>query len=264
MVFFLKKNMNIVAVLLLVVIGLYYTALLCNSKNVIRDRKSKSSKISSQIVPLEERNNIGHGSLLDIKQHNVSPVEEYILLSRNKPVREKSNRSPHKPEYAVDGAFVKTATSVPGCSHTRTGDDYPWLLIDLQHDAVIKRVDLYNRLDCCSERLKNFRIHVSNTDDVNQFLNAPTCEPEFEGNLKNVEVHHVNCNLKGRYVIIYINSTNAILTLCEVEVFGKFVDQCQENTHNCDQNSTCKYNPNGGFTCSEGNNGLKARLEINT
>ena len=55
---------------------------------------------------------------------------------------------PLGPEVAVDG---NTATHLDSksCTHTNT-DTNPWWFVDLQWTRNVYRVDLTNRVDCCS------------------------------------------------------------------------------------------------------------------
>ncbi len=81
-------------------------------------------------------------------------VEITVLLSRGRPATQ-------FPEYM---AQFPASNSVDGnrnsFSHT-TATIGAWLTIDLQSTRPISRVDVYNRIDCCQDQLRNFDILVS-------------------------------------------------------------------------------------------------------
>ena len=48
----------------------------------------------------------------------------------------------------------------------------PWLAIDYGTSVLVKRVEIYNREDCCGERTKNVEVRISNelpTSDSQMF-----------------------------------------------------------------------------------------------
>ena len=77
------------------------------------------------------------------------------------------------------------------------------------------QVVLFNRYDCCSERLSNAQVTIGNSADGKG--NA-VCGKA--GDTKGKKKIEVNCarKLEGRYVTVTV--PNNILTLCEVEVMG--------------------------------------------
>lgn len=63
------------------------------------------------------------------------------------------------PRFAVDG-YTAMHDSSGGFFHTNVGDTAKWLSIDLGTVSVISQLVLYNRMDCCGERLLNAEIRV--------------------------------------------------------------------------------------------------------
>ncbi len=49
-------------------------------------------------------------------------------------------------------------------THTATGDGSPWWEVDLRGTFRLDRIVLWNRLDCCSHRLTDFRVRVLDAD----------------------------------------------------------------------------------------------------
>ena len=77
------------------------------------------------------------------------------------------------------------------------------------------QVILYNRGDCCSERLSNAQVTIGNAAEGNG--NAVCGNAGVTTGKWKIEV---NCakKLEGRYVTVTV--PNNVLTLCEVEVMG--------------------------------------------
>lgn len=103
--------------------------------------------------------------------------------------------------YASNNTFTITHTN---------NEVQPWWQVDLEGSYNIGSIALYNRTDCCSDRLSNFRIEGS-TDGFNftQILNYPGTA----GPLTILDV-----NATTRYVRVRLNGTNA-LSLAEVQVY---------------------------------------------
>ena len=65
--------------------------------------------------------------------------------------------------HAIDG---NTDGNFWDGSNTHTNSEMGWWQVDLGFEATIGRVDIWNRSDCCADRLKNINILLSN-DGVN-------------------------------------------------------------------------------------------------
>ncbi|KAI8498314.1 hypothetical protein Bbelb_242580 [Branchiostoma belcheri] len=63
----------------------------------------------------------------------------------------------------TDGDFESSS-----CSHTKldTGEPYPSWWVDLGQPMQIGRVVIWNRMDCCSDRINDFNIHIGNNTQV--------------------------------------------------------------------------------------------------
>jgi hypothetical protein len=94
---------------------------------------------------------------------------------------------------------------------TRTKEETnPWWTADLGAEKHITGLNVYNRVDCCQDRLSNYEVRIGN--DPNLF-NNPSCPKRYNGE------GSIKCDLRGRYVGIFIEG-KGILNLCEVEFFG--------------------------------------------
>ncbi|MEM7797635.1 MAG: DUF1800 family protein [Chloroflexota bacterium] len=157
-----------------------------------------------------------------------SPIPDGGLnLALGKTVSQSSTINGGMPERAVDGDT--NGTWVEG-SITHTGlDSQPWWQVDLGSDSDaaaqfnIDEIVLYNRTDCCSNRLSNFHIFVSAADmssrSVSELLADSTVWKTEVISPVEEELSSL-INTTGRYVKIQLSGTNNYLSLAEVKVFG--------------------------------------------
>ena len=99
--------------------------------------------------------------------------------------------------------------------------DNLWWYVDLDGSFRIEEVVIWNRLDCCSDRLSGavVRLLTSLSDDGSDFASQITLpdmtgQPQFVWDTSGV----VNTNIVGVY--IFIPDSDAYLSLAEVEVLG--------------------------------------------
>jgi hypothetical protein len=117
-------------------------------------------------------------------------------------------------KYAANGAATNDIT------HTTASQKNPWWQVDLGAVYDIRKIVVWNRRDCCWERLKNFHIMVSespitdNSTSANQFSNGPHAFTQADHASMTIEG-----NKKGRYVRLFING-NGPLSLAELQVFA--------------------------------------------
>jgi hypothetical protein len=108
---------------------------------------------------------------------------------------------------AVDG---NTSGNWSDQSVTHTNyEPQAWWQVDLQSSQAIGTVVLSNRTDCCSDRLSNFNLLVS--DDGSAWQSYP-----YAGTAPAQVTFAVNRT--ARYVKVQLNGTN-VLSLAEVQVF---------------------------------------------
>ncbi|XP_064641227.1 sushi, von Willebrand factor type A, EGF and pentraxin domain-containing protein 1-like [Lineus longissimus] len=125
----------------------------------------------------------------------------------------------------VDGRLSASYWS-GSCTHTAQSTSYrnriwPWWAVDLGTEMSVKRVIITNRYDCCWTRLRNYRIAVEKTRP--NFLYRPSigssCK-DVGSHVRGATTAHVCHNpMDGRYVTVTLKYNNALLTLCEVQVF---------------------------------------------
>ncbi len=130
-------------------------------------------------------------------------------ISERKPATQSSDDQGAVAARAVDG---NPGGALSGSSVSATGNtSKPWWQVDLGAVTPIGRVVLFNRTDCCGDRLSNFDIQVSN-DGVTW-----TPVVYVAGTAPAQSAHTLNAT--GRYVRVQLRGTNA-LNLAEVLVFG--------------------------------------------
>src|ERR1700736_1381848 len=122
---------------------------------------------------------------------------------------------------AVDG---NTDGNFGNGSVTHTNADAnAWWQVDLGTSATITSITIWNRTDCCSDRLNDYWVFVSNTPF------GPTDTPAtLQGRAGTWSIHQIGypnpsttiaVNAAGRYVRVQLSGTNP-LSLAEVQVFG--------------------------------------------
>lgn len=150
------------------------------------------------------------------------------LLSQGKPTKQSSTGWGGKSSLAVDGDHGQVfnsggwSTATARCTHTQSAKNQ-WWRVDLGQEYALRNVNIYNRLDCCSDRLDGFEVWVTNTDKFDD-VNRQKCAFDKVNNYGTAvrkDLFKVDCvNTRGRYVFVVLPRHN-VLTLCEVDVFGR-------------------------------------------
>ncbi|XP_078584680.1 myeloperoxidase-like [Branchiostoma floridae x Branchiostoma japonicum] len=139
-----------------------------------------------------------------------------VNLALGRPTAQLSTSHGGLARRAVDGNTDGDFHS-GSCTHTnRPGNRRPWWRVDLGTAQAIGNVVVFNRQDCCSERLNNFQVHVGDSPRV---AFNPQCggNHAVTGGLAEITV---DCGgLTGRYVGILLPSSQ-YLSLCEVQVYA--------------------------------------------
>jgi hypothetical protein len=119
-------------------------------------------------------------------------------------------------QYAVDD---NTAGIV---SHTNLNAQ-AWWQLDLGNSYWLSRINIWNRTDCCADRLSNFYVFVSDqpfdSSDLNATLNQPGVLAYYiNGQAQTPSIAIIGRS--GRYIRVQLTGTN-YLSLAELEVFGE-------------------------------------------
>lgn len=119
--------------------------------------------------------------------------------------------------------------------HTQR-EDQPWWQVDLTSQSEIHEVLLYNRTDCCQDRLSDFYVFYSDEAfppdaSLTDLLGAESASNNFfEGPVG--EFVRVPIYGEGRHVRIQLTGSNEILHLAEVEIWGCKVTSEETGTGN--------------------------------
>ncbi|HYW74749.1 MAG TPA: discoidin domain-containing protein, partial [Pyrinomonadaceae bacterium] len=128
------------------------------------------------------------------------------------------------PERAVDGPYDGVYFRSNTVTHTNV-ETAPWWQVDLGGVQTIGSVRIWNRTDCCSERLSNFYVFVSDTPftsgDLTTTINQPGVSNwYFSGQAGTAESFSINRT--GQYVRVQLSGTG-VLSLAEVQVFESMI-----------------------------------------
>ena len=100
----------------------------------------------------------------------------------------------------------------------------PWWQVDLGQQADIQEVNIFNRTSCCSDRLSDFYVFVSdqpfsNSATLTELINDPQVSNTFFPGQAGAS-ENISLTATGRYVRIMLNSSNGILHMAEIQVMG--------------------------------------------
>ncbi|MEO0776904.1 MAG: discoidin domain-containing protein, partial [Bacteroidota bacterium] len=154
-----------------------------------------------------------------------------VNVALNKAARQSSNQnsSNNQASFAVDG-------DTTNYSHTQS-DPEAWWEVDLEAAEIIDDIQIWNRTDCCQNRLSNFYVLVSNdpfaSDDLTSTLADPAVTAHYYSGYF-TESNIFPIGHQGRYVRVQLSGTNS-LHMAEVAVYAtKTADDAICITDNCD------------------------------
>jgi alpha-L-fucosidase len=129
------------------------------------------------------------------------------------------------PGRAVDGNTNGDYLRDNSASHTAEPSNQAWWQVDLGRPVAMDSIEIWNRTDCCTQRLSNYWIIVSDqpitTDSLAEALATPGVHtvhrPDTAGRPTTVDLAAVT----GRHVRIQLESNTDPLSLTEVVVRGR-------------------------------------------
>ena len=127
------------------------------------------------------------------------------------------------PAFAVDGNTNTNYFDRAGdaqCTQTSPQTN-PWWRVDFERLVNVKRVRVYNRADCCSDRLQGFNVYVGNNPDDAVIKNA-ACATDQNAAMSPPWYTDVTCEtpVQGKFLYVQLPGSGKILTLAEVQVQG--------------------------------------------
>ena len=123
---------------------------------------------------------------------------------------------------AVDGNLTGTYGG-GSLTHTAGGEANPWWSVDLGGQKTVQAVRLWNRTDCCDQRLANYHVFLSANPMAGRSLAELLADPA----VRRVSVPGISGRVttlplaaNGRHVRVQLASSD-YLQLAEVEVYGR-------------------------------------------
>lgn len=151
-------------------------------------------------------------------------------LALNKPATQSSTLTGFSTAAAASAVDGNTDGNFLHGSVASTSDNstnQPWWQVDLGAPAKIATVNVWNRTDCCSPRLTNYHIFVSDSP----FTSATVAGTQAQAGVK--DYFHVGIagtpssiviNDTGRYVRLQLESTDVAINLAELQVYGTLMN----------------------------------------
>jgi len=144
-----------------------------------------------------------------------------VNLARGKPATQSTTANDAPASRAVDGN-TSGSWGDNSVTHTNEPSNEAWWQVDLGKAEALSQVSLWNRTDCCSDRLANYWIITSeNPITADSLLEARTApavtairQAATAGSPTTVDL-----NTTARYVRIQLESTSNPLSLAEVKLY---------------------------------------------
>ncbi len=182
------------------------------------DFTSQASTIQTAILLTRDRWRIA-GTLVDTFRNFVAN-RETTNVALNAPATQSSTRYGGLPTRAVDGNtngdyFIN---SVSHTAYERTG----WWQVDLGASKTITTIDVWNRSDCCADRLRRFHVFVSDSPFSSYNLTATQNQTGVSDYYISGHAGYPTSITVGRsvrYVRVQLARRN-YLSLAEVEIWG--------------------------------------------
>ncbi len=129
------------------------------------------------------------------------------------------------PSHAADGNTngIYIDDAVAGTVTHTAGGVQDWWQVDLGRSILVDRVQLWNRTDCCSDRLSNFTVFVSPSDMTgrryDQLMADTSIAKRSVGVTPILPTLGIPFGTVGRFVRVQLAAQN-YLSLAEVQVYG--------------------------------------------
>lgn len=157
----------------------------------------------------------------------IAPCAFVVNYAKDKPTFQSSIGYSGSPARAVDGN-TNGNYSHNSVTHTNNEKEAFWE-VDLLKVEDIQYINIWNRTDCCADRLKDFYVLVSSEPFLSNDLNTTIAQSGVI--VKHIEKQcesptRLELGAEGRYVRIQLAGKN-FLSLAEVEIMGCVSDICE-------------------------------------
>ncbi len=160
-------------------------------------------------------------------------AEEITNLAPAGIVRQSSTGFGGVPGRAIDSNTDGTYNR-RSVTHTASGANGLWWEVDLQNQLSIKDINIFGRTDCCTSRLRDVNVYISETPFGNTSHDEIKANPDIWRHFHAGEIsqaarpYTVSANRVGRYVRIQLEHTVGVLSLAEVQVMGGRVAETEK------------------------------------
>lgn len=175
--------------------------------------------VSNDAPAIEEERDAGAEGTVQAAFVAITPIN----LARGQLATQSSTDYGGAPGRAVDGNAVGS-NYVNGSVTATANQSQPWWQVDLKNTYTLSNIRIWNRADCCAERLSNFYVFVSKTDMRGRSLQSLRDDSAvWEAYRGPAVAANGNVNIPaavaGRFVRIQKADTG-VLSLAEVQVYG--------------------------------------------
>nr|XP_006815786.1 PREDICTED: uncharacterized protein LOC102807315 [Saccoglossus kowalevskii] len=192
-----------------------------------------------------EDSNVCHGGTCDTLDDDsyTCDCDDGGVLENVALLRYSEQSSSHGPTWKANDGNTNGYYFSGSCSHTAFHDWDSWWRVDLAFLHCVKMVKIYNRLDCCGERLNGAKVFIGRSMNIED---AEQCGPTVSYSMTYQSRLDFNCNAGtiGRFVTVRVYNQDQ-LSLCEVEVMavpnGRFELIYEQKTW-ADANIHCENN----------------------
>ncbi|XP_064620880.1 uncharacterized protein LOC135483778 [Lineus longissimus] len=140
-------------------------------------------------------------------------------LAIGKPASQSSDYRQGEADHAVDGNPNPSQADSQSCTQTKE-ESSPWWFVDLKSQYRVKNIIIINRSDNWGGRLKDFHVTITDVKPPDGFSSGKVCYNQHDA-ANDGQKFNISCyDQVGRFVGVGLRSIG-ILSLCEVEVYGK-------------------------------------------
>ncbi len=154
---------------------------------------------------------------IQLQAQVLAPQIEYEV-AKGKPTTQSSNYN------SVNGLAMKAVDgntsgkwSDQSVTHTKK-ESNPYWEVDLKSSYSISRITIWNRTDCCSDRLNNLQVFTRGTTEED-WKPYSTQNYSYKPGDEQYAITFCEVPVEARYVRLQLNNPAGILSLAEVQVF---------------------------------------------